>query len=106
VIISNGKIIANGTPSELILKHGGKTTLIVEEGGNEAYRVLKERFPKARVDNGDVLVPITSRSDLPNAVMTLNGYKTKFAELIVRRPNLEDVFLNLTGKKMVDGELN
>ena len=23
-----------------------------------------------------------------------------------RRPNLEDVFLNLTGKKIVDGELN
>jgi hypothetical protein len=38
--------------------------------------------------------------------MTLNGNKTKFGELIVRRPNLEDVFLNLTGKKMVDGELN
>ena len=106
VIISHGKIIADGTPSELILKHGGKTTLIVEDGGEEAYNVLKKTFPNARVDNGDVLVPINSKSDLPNAVMTLNDNKTKFAELIVRRPNLEDVFLNLTGKKMVDGELN
>jgi hypothetical protein len=35
----------------------------------------------------------------------LNGNKTKFAELVVRRPSLEDVFLNLTGKKIVDGEL-
>jgi ABC-2 type transport system ATP-binding protein len=106
VIISYGKIIADGTPSELIVKYGGKTTLIVEEGGQEAYNVLKEKFPKAHVDNGDVLVPLNSKSDLPNAVMILNDTKTKFAELIVRRPNLEDVFLNLTGKKMVDGELN
>jgi len=106
VIISYGKIIANGTPSELILKHGGKTTLIVEDGGKEAQKVLKKRFPEARLDNGDVLVPINDKSDLPEAVMTLNDNKTNFAELVVRRPNLEDVFLNLTGKKIVDGELN
>ncbi|PVX25848.1 MAG: ABC transporter ATP-binding protein [Candidatus Bathyarchaeum sp.] len=106
VIISYGKIIANGTPSELILEHGGKTTLIVEEGGKDAYSVLKAKFPKAHLDNGDVLVPLNDKSDLPEAVMALNDAKTKFAELVVRRPNLEDVFLNLTGKKMVDGELN
>jgi hypothetical protein len=38
--------------------------------------------------------------------MTLNGNKAGFAELVVRRPSLEDVFLNLTGKKIVDGELD
>jgi len=106
VIISYGKIIADGTPSELILKHGGKTTLIVEEGGTEAHNILREKFPDSKLENGDVLVPINNKSDLPEAVMTLNGNKTKFAELIVRRPNLEDVFLNLTGKKIVDGELS
>jgi ABC-2 type transport system ATP-binding protein len=105
-IISYGKIIADGTPSELILKHGGKTSLIVEEGGTEAYEVLRGRFPRARVDNGDVFVPINDKSDLPDAVMTLNSSKTKFGELVVRRPSLEDVFLNLTGKKIVDGELS
>ena len=51
-------------------------------------------------------MPLNDKSDLPEAVMTLNSNKTKFAELIVRRPNVEDVFLNLTGKKIVDGELN
>jgi len=106
VIISHGKIIANGTPSELIQKHGGKTTLIVEEGGKEAHTVLKKRFPKARLENNDVFVTINDKSDLPEVVMILNNNKTKFAELTVRRPNLEDVFLNLTGKKIVDGELN
>ncbi len=106
VIISHGKIIADGTPSELILQHGGKTTLIVEEGGKEAHKVLKNKFPKARLENGDVWVPINGKSDLPEAVMMLNGKKAKYAELIVRRPNLEDVFLNLTGKKIVEGELH
>jgi len=106
VIISYGKIIADGTPSELILQHGGKTTLIVEEGGTAAHNILRKKFPDSKIENNDVLVPINGKSDLPEAIMTLNDNKTKFAELIVRRPSLEDVFLNLTGKKMVDGELS
>ena len=106
VIISYGKIIADGTPSELILKHGGKTTLIVEEGGTEAHNILRKKFPDSKIENGDVLVPINGKSDLPEAVMMLNGNKADYAELIVRRPNLEDVFLNLTGKKIVEGELH
>jgi ABC-2 type transport system ATP-binding protein len=105
-IISYGKIIADGTPSELILQHGGKTTLIVEEGGTEAHNILIKKFPDSKIENNDVLVPINGKSDLPEAVMMLNGNKAEYAELIVRRPNLEDVFLNLTGKKIVDGELN
>jgi ABC-2 type transport system ATP-binding protein len=106
VIISYGKIIADGTPSELILHYGGETILIVEEGKKDAHSILQKKFPNAKLENGDVHVPINSKSDLPEAVMTLNGNKTKYAELIVRRPNLEDVFLNLTGKKIVDGELS
>lgn len=107
VIISYGKIIANGTPSELIAKYGGKTSLIVEKGGTEAHKLLRKKFPDARLENdGDVLVPINGKSDLPEAVMMLNENKTKYAELIVRRPALEDVFLNLTGKKIVAGELH
>ena len=106
VIINYGKIIADGTPSELISKYGGKTTLIIEEGGKEAHKLLRKTFPDARLENGDVWLPINGKSDLPKAVMILNGNKTKYAELIVRRANLEDVFLNLTGKKIVDGELN
>jgi hypothetical protein len=90
----------------LILKYGGKTTLIVEEGGTEAHNILRKKFPDSKLENGDVLVPLNGKSDLPDAVMTLNGNKAKFAELVVRRPNLEDVFLNLTGKKIVDGELS
>ena len=88
------------------MQHGGKTTLIVEEGGTDAHKVLKNKFPRAKLENGDVWVPINGKSDLPDAVMMLNGKKAEYAELIVRRPNLEDVFLNLTGKKIVEGELH
>jgi len=106
-IINFGKIIAMGAPSELILKHGGKTALMVEEGGKPVYDLLSQTLSDVRLENdGDVLVPLKKKSDLPNAVLALDKNKAEFAELIVRRPTLENVFLNLTGKKIVEGELH
>jgi ABC-2 type transport system ATP-binding protein len=106
-IISYGKIIAMGSPSQLVSKYGGKTTLIVEKGGKAVHDLLSQRLSHVRVENdGDVLVTLKKKSDLPNAVSTLDKGKAEFAELIVRRPTLEDVFLNLTGKKIVEGELH
>lgn len=106
-IISHGKIIAMGTPSELISKHGGKTTLVVEEGGKAVQDLLGRMFSDVRLENdGDVLATLKKKSDLPDAVLALTSRKAEFAELVVRRPTLEDVFLNLTGKKIVEGELH
>jgi len=106
-IINHGKIIAMGSPSELISKFGGKTVLIVEEGGEAVYDSLSQTLSDVRLENdGDVLATIKKKHDLPNAILTLNKSKAEFAELVVRRPTLEDVFLNLTGKKIVEGELH
>ena len=106
-IINSGKIIAMGTPSELISKHGGKTTLIVEEGGNSVHELLSKILPEVRLENdGDVLAVLKKKSDLPEAILALSKKKVEFAELIVRRPTMEDVFLNLTGRKIVEGELH
>lgn len=106
-IISFGKIIAIGTPSELISKHGGKTTLLVEEGGKTVHDLLSQTLSDVRLENdGDVLATLKKKSDLPDAVLALSKRKASFAELTVRKPTLEDVFLNLTGKKIVEGELH
>jgi len=105
-IINFGKIIAMGTPSELVSKHGGTKTLIVKNGGKPSYDLLHPILSEVRLESdGDVLVALKSESDLADAALALNSRKTEFEELIIKRPNLEDVFLNLTGKKMVEGEL-
>lgn len=105
-IINTGKIIAMGTPSKLISKHGGKKTLIVKKGGKPSYDLLHPILPKVKLEtDGDVLVALENESDLTDAVVALSQ-KTEFEELMIKRPNLEDVFLNLTGKKIVEGELH
>ncbi len=55
-----------------------------------------------RGDNGDISVGITDR-DLVLAV--LQGLKERgaaYREIYVSRPNLEEVFLNLTGETLGD----
>lgn len=105
-IINSGKIISMGTPSKLISKHGGKKTLIVKKGGKPSYDLLHPILPKAKLEpDGDVLITLENESDLTDVVTALSSQKSEFEELIIKRPNLEDVFLNLTGKKIVEGEM-
>jgi len=105
-IINYGRIIAKASPDELIKQHGGSKTLVVRGGGQEAYNLLYPTLPEVAMgSNGDVLVTLESKRDLTDAALALSGEKTEFEELIIKRPTMEDVFLNLTGKKIVEGEL-
>jgi hypothetical protein len=56
-------------------------------------------------NDGDVVATLKNKSDLTDAALALGSQETEFEELIIKRPTLEDVFLNLTGKKIVEGEL-
>lgn len=105
-IINLGKIIAMGTPSQLVSEYGGKKTLLVKKGGKPSYDLLYPILPDVKLDSdGDVLAALENKSDLTDAALALSGRKTEFQELMIKRPTLEDVFLNLTGKKVVEGEL-
>ena len=106
-IINFGKIIAIGTPSKLISRHGGRKTLVVKQGGKPSYDLLLPVLSEVKLEtDGDVLVALKNESDLTDAALALNNRKAEFEELIIKRPSLEDVFLNLTGKKIVEGELH
>lgn len=105
-IIHFGKIIAMGTPSELVSQHGGKKILVVKRGGKAVYEMLYPMLSEVKLENdGDVLVTLEQKSDLTDTALALSSHKAEFEELIIRRPTLEDVFLRLTGKRLVEGEL-
>ena len=105
-IINYGRVVAKASPDELIKQHGGSRTLVVRGGGQEVYNLLYPTLPEVAMgSNGDVLVTLESKRDLTDVALALSGEKTEFEELIIKRPTMEDVFLNLTGKKIVEGEL-
>lgn len=105
-IINRGKIIAYGSPDQLIDRYGGSYTLIIKGGGEETYKLLHSTRPDAKIEpDGDVLVPLHGKSDMIDVTAILGREQAEFAALQVKEPTLEDVFLSLTGKRIVEGEL-
>jgi lipooligosaccharide transport system ATP-binding protein len=102
VVMDKGRIMAEGSPSELIKKYSSKEVLEVRFGskGNAAAA-------KKLAEVGDRLEVLPDRI----LVYTDNGEKalervTKLGldpvTSLVRRSSLEDVFLRLTGRTLVD----
>jgi len=99
-IIDHGQIIATGTPDQLIDTHGGKKTLIIRDAGQEGMGQLPEGLPKAELRNaGDIALPLNN-GELTNILMSLAQTPLHDKEIEVRRPTLDDVFLNLTGRRV------
>ncbi len=99
-IIDHGQIIASGTPDQLIDTHGGKKTLIIRDAGQEGINQLPPGLPKAELRNaGDIAIPLNN-GELTNILMSLGQTPLHDKEIEVRRPTLDDVFLNLTGRRV------
>jgi ABC-2 type transport system ATP-binding protein len=99
-IIDHGQIIASGTPDQLIDTHGGKKTLIIRDAGQEGLKQLPPGLPKAELRNaGDIAIPLNN-GELTNILISLGQTPLHDKEIEVRRPTLDDVFLNLTGRRV------
>ena len=100
-IIDRGKIIASGTSNELIDSHGGKKTLVIRDAGENGLKLLPLGVEKAELRNaGDIYVPLNNGADLSHILVSLGQTGLANKEIEVRRPTLDDVFLNLTGRRV------
>ncbi len=106
-IIDNGKIIASGTPGQLIDSHGGRKTLVIRGAGEEGLKLVPETLSKAELKSaGDIHIPIVNGTNLSSILIALGQTRLANHEIEVRRPTLDDVFLNLTGRRVTEeGEL-
>ena len=98
LIIIEGKIVASGSPSELIENYGGNKSIILKncdrrilEGKNIQYEIDTESQIHIIFDNNDQLFKILAAvTDDPNV------------EIEIKKPNLDEAFLNLTGRRIND----
>src|SRR6266540_4511378 len=99
-IIDHGQIVASGTPGELIDSYGGKKTLVIREGGEGGLKYLPLGISKPTVKNaGDIHVPLNN-GELTNILIAIGQTPLANKEIEVSRPSLDDVFLNLTGRRV------
>jgi len=102
-IMDYGTIIAQGTPRELA-EDFGEETMIEFRGDDlspEAMESLRACCKDFRADGATVTL---ETEDLPATMESLLAWSrtqdVPLQSLIVRQPNLEDVFLSLTGRRL------
>ena len=96
LIIIEGKIVASGSPNELIENYGGNKSIILKncdrntlEEKNIQYEIDTESQIHIIFDNNDQLFKILAAvTDDPNV------------EIEIKKPNLDEAFLNLTGRRI------
>jgi lipooligosaccharide transport system ATP-binding protein len=98
VIMNYGKIVARGVPSELVKKYAGST--IVEATNDPNVIKCLKRMKKEKYEIvGDKIYIYTDR---PKKVVPTLISVCKVPNVAAREATLEDVFLKLTGRALVE----
>ena len=94
-IMEYGKIIAQGTPQELIKEHSPEMTVVLPmQSFNHSLEKLTLPFRRVH----DTIEIRTN--DVNSCLDLLMSQSVDLSDLTVRSPSLETVFLNLTGRQL------
>jgi ABC-2 type transport system ATP-binding protein len=111
VVIDHGKVIARGTGDELKAQVGGQrleftlTTAALLPDVAERLRPLGIDEPQLDEQTRRLTLPVRGGADaLAEALRLLEGSTAEIVDVGLRRPDLDDVFLSLTGHAAEDGE--
>ena len=101
-IIHRGKIIAEGGLEELISNYGNGSILRVKScKSKNTINVLRENGFDAKAEgNGDIAVKIDYKERVLEVLSILKHECVEYAGIDIRRSNLEEIFLKLTGAKL------
>jgi ABC-2 type transport system ATP-binding protein len=115
-IMDHGEIIAEGTQGELIQSVGEEDTLILKVGGDEIDERLPDRLQRdvpgltqvlvePGEKKGDSQIKISAkrgRKALPDVIQLTEAAGVEVQSVEIREPDLEAVFLQLTGRALRD----
>jgi ABC-2 type transport system ATP-binding protein len=114
-IVDRGKVIAQGTPRELIVSLGGEHVIefTLGDGTNGDARPLGDldlfaQLPTVQsvhTDHGRICLSVGEpHRTLPALLSTLEGRHWPLSSLSTRHASLEDVFVKLAGRHLDDDE--
>jgi ABC-2 type transport system ATP-binding protein len=108
-VIDHGRVIAEGTSDELKTRVGGERLELTLANYDQEAAAIEALAPLARdrpkCEHGILVMPLDkSRGDIAEAVRRLDTAAVQIADIAVRRPTLDDVFITLTGRSAEESE--
>jgi ABC-2 type transport system ATP-binding protein len=101
-IISKGQIIAMGSPGELIKNNTNYLVLTLQSGDGNVFGIVRKMgFEPVLNNNGDIKVRVEHTDDVLKILNAIRDAGALYLGLDVRKPNLEEVFLKLTGEALL-----
>ena len=105
-IMDDGKIVVEGTPSELITQMGADNVQVIGNGNQDAFCQKIGQFSyveSLNQANGIIQIGVDSGNRrLVEIVETANQNNFNIEDISVSKPSLGDVFLKFTGRQLRD----
>jgi len=103
-IISKGKITAMGSPGELIESNANYLALTLQSIDERVLQIVQKMGFEPVYDNHkNIKVRVEHTDDVQKILNAIKDAGASFLSLDVRKPNLEEVFLKLTGEALREG---
>jgi ABC-2 type transport system ATP-binding protein len=100
-IISKGKIIATGSPRGLIESNAKYLLLTLQSIDEKIFAIVRNMgFEPVHDNHKNIKVKVAQTDDVLNILNAIKDAGASFQNLDVRKPNLEEVFLQLTGEAL------
>ena len=107
VIVDRGRVIASGSPDDIVASLGAESVIEFVPGQGEALSedelLALDTVQTVRMDDARVALSVTdSRRGIEALFDAMKARDLELADLRTHRPTLEDVFVTLTGKHLRD----
>jgi ABC-2 type transport system ATP-binding protein len=100
-IISKGKIIAMGSPGELIESNANYLALTLKPVDEKVFEIVRKMgLEPVLDDHKNIRLRVEHTYDVQKILNTIKDAGALYLGLDVRKPNLEEVFLKLTGEAL------
>ena len=103
-IIDHGRLLAEGTLSELQERLGGDRVFVLEadfkDSSPEAWDGFHQRFRVIQKSERQLVVAAIGARDPADCLKDLLGLPVRVENVTLKRPSLNDVFLQLTGREL------
>ena len=104
-ILHHGTIVTEGSPTELIERHGQGPRLVLKAGPKLIALLEREVGAGLKVQDGTVIVPIQQKGVLLRALEAVDRSGLPWPEINTERDTLENVFISMVGELDEAGEV-